>query len=98
MSSEVPRPLAREGFLAEAMGSSFDDSSVDDLSIADETEESLRLLQAIDEKAVSSIARDTAEEDDISVYEFCEDDLPVSNPEVKMKDKAEVVKKCCDSM
>ena len=98
MSSEVPRPLAREGFLAEAMGSSFDDSSVDDLSIADETEESLRLLQAIDEKAVSSIARDTAEEDDISVYEFCEDDLPVSNPEVKMKEKAEVVKKCCDSM
>jgi hypothetical protein len=60
LSSEVPRPLAREGFLAEAMGSSFEDSSDDDLSIADETEESLKLLKAIDEKAVSSVARETA--------------------------------------
>ena len=91
----------KERVLAEAIGSSFEesDTSVETLSIADETEETLLLLKAIEEKAeldLTSAVGEGTEEDISSVYDFSEDVLP--QPKVEMKRKVEVEKRCCDSL
>ena len=96
--------------LAEAIGSSFEESSdsecsCEDFAIADENEENRQILKALKSKAATNAAVSKASEI-TSVYDFVEEDNASIKTfkRVKLSKKSEVellgcsVKECCDNL